>query len=158
MPNSAAPKTPQLALSRRNVIHAAASTALVIAFGAPAFALAGKGEAPAGGILNIDPLAVIDESVARAFIGTDFDISADLVNAKLRLIKVNGNLVSPKKEQAIITQAFAMEFEVLSSTGALTQETYHTVHPKLGEFDLFLVPYSNTDGKNVLVATFNRLK
>ena len=158
MPNSAALKPPHFALSRRNVIHAAASTALVIAFGTPALALAGKGEAPAGGMFKIDPLALIDESVARAFIGTDFDISSDMANAKLRLTKVLGNLISPKKEQAIITQAFAMEFEVLSNTGALTQETYHTVHPKLGEFDLFLVPYSLTNGKRVLVATFNRLK
>ena len=158
MPNSTAVKTPKLALSRRNILNAAASTAVVMAFGAPAFALAEKGGITDGGMLNIDPLAVIDESVARAFIGTDFDISSDVANAKLRLTKVLGNLVSPKKEQAIITRAFAMEFEVLSSTGALTQETYRTVHPKLGKFDLFLVPYSNTNGKNVLVATFNRLK
>lgn len=158
MPNSAALKAPQFALSRRNILNAAASTAVVIAFGAPAFALAGKGGITDGGMLDIDPLALIDESVARAFIGTDFDISSDMVNAKLRLVNVSAYLISRKQEQAINTQSFAMEFEILSNAGVLTQETYHTTHPKLGTFELFMVPHTNTNGRKVLVATFNRLK
>ena len=158
MPNSAALKTRHFALSRRNVLNAAASTALVIAFGAPTFALAGKGGMTDGGMLDIDPLALIDESLARVFIGSDFDISSDIANAKLRLVNVSANLISPKQEQAINTQSFAMEFEVLSNAGVLTQETYRTTHPKLGTFVLFLVPHTNTNGRKVLIATFNRLK
>ncbi len=158
MPNSAAVKTPHLALSRRNILNAAASTAVVIAFGAPAFALAGKGGITDGGMLDIDPLALIDESLARVFIGSDFDMSSDSANAKLRLAKVAGDLTTPKKAQEINTQSFAMEFDVLSNTGVLTQDTYHVVHSKLGTFDLLLVPHTNTDGRKVLVATFSRLK
>ena len=158
MPNSAAPKTPSLALSRRNILNAAASTALVLAFGAPTFALAGKGESSNVGILPIEPLTLLDESLARAFIGSDFDMSSDTASAKLRLSKVAANSLARKNEQAIITQSFSMEFDVLSNMGTLAQETYSVTHSKLGAFRLFLVPHTDGNGKNVLVATFNRFK
>ena len=158
MPISAEPKATQLALSRRNLLNAAASGAIVIALGAPAFAIAGKGETPTSDVFNIDPLALIDESVARAYVGSDFDISSDTSYAKLRLVKVVSNLVTPKKAQAIQTVSFVMEFEVLSNAGELVQNTYHISHPKLGVFNLLLVPHANGEGKKALLATFNRFK
>jgi hypothetical protein len=158
MPNSASAKTPQLSLNRRNILNAAAASAIVTAFGTPAFALAEKAANSDARMLGIDPLALIDESLARAFIGSDFDIYSNTSQAKLRLVKVAGNLTRPSKAQEIITQSFAMEFEALSTTGVLTQDTYHVLHAKLGAFDLLLVPHTNTDGKKVLVATFSRLE
>jgi hypothetical protein len=158
MSNSAAVKTPHLALSRRNILNAAASTAVVMAFAAPAFALAEKSETTEGGMLEIDPLALIDESLARVYIGSDFNMSSDTAHAKLRLAKVVGALNAPNKAREINTQSFAMEFDVLSNTGVLIQDTYRVAHSKLGTFDLLLVPHTNTDGRKVLVATFTRLK
>ena len=158
MPNSVAAKTLHLALNRRNILNAAAATAVVVAFGKPAFALAEKEVNMDARMLDIDPLALIDESLARAFIGSDFAIYSDTTHAKLRLVKVVGNLTRPSKAQEINTQSFALEFEALSTTGALTQNTYHVSHAKLGAFNLLLVPHTNTDGRKVLVATFSRLE
>lgn len=158
MPNFAAPKAPSLALSRRNILNAAASTALVFAFGAPTFALASKGESLTVGILSIEPLMLLDESLARAFIGSDFDIKSDSASANLRLSKVAANSSAKRNEQAIITQSFSMEFDVLSNMGTLAQETYSVTHSKLGAFKLFLVPHTDGNGKIALVATFNRFK
>ncbi len=158
MPNSAATKTTQIALSRRNIISAAASGALVLALGVPSFALASKAQAPAGGALYVDPLTLLDASLAQAFIGSDFDISSDTAYAKLRLSKVDANLVALKKAGESGTKSFAMEFEVLSNAGIMQQDIYHVVHPKLGAFDLLLVPHVNGKGNRVFVATFSRIK
>ncbi len=147
-----------LQLSRRKVLNVAASGALVLALGTPVFAFAGRGDAPILGQGDVDLLNLLDESLAQAFVGNDFDISSDTANAKLRLSKVEANTMSLKKAQGARLQSFAMEFEVLSNAGVVQQDTYHVMHPKLGAFDLLLVPHTNGKGRKVLIATFSRLK
>ena len=157
MTNSAADKLAQLGLSRRTILNSAVSVA-VMAIGTPAFALTGNGTVTGGDRLDIDPLALIDEPLAHALVGSDFAVSSDTVNAELRLAKVAGDLITAKKAQEVYVKFFAMEFEVLSTSGVLTQDTYHVSHSKLGTFDLLLVPHTSKSGKRVLVATFSRLK
>lgn len=156
MPNPLVLKTPYIGLSRRSVLNAAASGAVVLALGAPMFALAAKGEAPGGGPTFDDPLVLLDESLARAFVGSDFDISSNMAYAKLRLSKVEAADMSLKKSRLMTTQTFAMEFEILSNGGEMQQDTYRVNHAKLGDFDLLLVPHTNGKGAKVLVATFSR--
>ncbi len=157
MPNSLVLKTPHVGLSRRSVLNAA-SSALFVALGAPAFAFAARSEAPGGGPTLSDPLVLLDESLSRAFIGSDFDISSNTAYAKLRLSKVEAAYMPLKKSRVVTTQTFAMEFEILSNGGEMQQDTYHVNHPKLGAFDLLLVPHTNAKGAKVFVATFSRLK
>ena len=164
MPNSALLKTPHVGLSRRSVLNAAATGAFVVALGAPMFALAARGEAPGGGPIYgdghtyNDPLVLLDESLAQAFVGSDFDISSNTAYAKLRLSKVVAVDMPLKKSRLATTETFALEFEILSNGGEMQQDTYHVNHPKLGGFDLLLVPHTNGKGAKVLVATFSRFK
>ena len=143
-------------LDCRELIRAAAALACAVAV--PVWAQAGL--KPDWGI-RLPPgsvVARIDEPLARSLVGSDFKISSETGFAMTRLESVS---VRParigRNDPGRQTQAFAMEFKPLESSGELLQATYTIGHAELGTFELFLVPHTNRLGETILLATFNRL-
>lgn len=92
-------------------------------------------------------------------IGTRFDISSETLGlASITLANVHElseiNTVSKKYE----TEGFSLSFHV-ENQQQIVQDTYHINHPKLGSFDLLLVPvlYSENNPVFCYEAVINRL-
>jgi len=143
-------------VDRRDVIRAAAALACAVAI--PVWAQSGlKNELgvrlPPGSVVGR-----IDESLARALLGSDFKVSSETASATTRLESV---AVPPAPSGRAYfgrqTQSFSMEFNPTESSGDLIQDTYRIEHAELGSFELFLVPHRNRKGETILLATFNRL-
>jgi hypothetical protein len=143
------------ALNRRDLITAiAASSALSLA-GLASTALRA---ADRGGVRDTDPLLLIDVTLARALIGSEFAMNSELANtsAKMELMRVILPTLKGAQKPLEQSDTFGLEFLPSSSQGELVQETYHVTHKQLGSFDLFLVPHVNSKGQHVLLATFSR--
>ncbi len=106
-----------------------------------------------------DPLFYLTAADFKNYIGTEFllftetgAIAAVLSNVtQLKTTKsarrVGRNLSQP------VAENFSLSFNMPAE--GTTQATYRVQHPRLGEFDLFLVPEAN--GKFLLHAVINRI-
>jgi hypothetical protein len=143
------------AMNRRDLITAIAASSALALTGLANAAVSSDGR---GGVRDEDPLLLIDVTLARALVGSEFSMNSELANASAKMELVRVILPTPKGAQKPLEQSatFGLEFLPNGSQGELVQETYHVTHKQLGSFDLFLVPHVNSKGQHVLLATFSR--
>jgi hypothetical protein len=100
-----------------------------------------------------DPLFGYTANDFRQHLGTDFSLTTEsgTVTAVLTAVKssvVAGNKTARNKR----AECFMLSFRL--SSNAL-QATYTVFHPRLGTFDLFLVPGKNNQAESLLHAVIN---
>ena len=155
--------TSSTALARRTVLSRAAALSLVALSPVvtPTVALADKGGAALNPSAIGDVLSAMDETVAMQYVGSSFEFwnSAGRASAVLTAVQTN-HRTRPAQSRPMneaSTHSFMLSFVIDESTQATPADLCHVIHPKLGAFDLFVVPSVNSEGQQVLLATFTRL-
>lgn len=111
----------------------------------------------AGAQAPISPLALIDETLARLLVGSDFVFSMGGTDTVMQLVRVQSTAQSVRKGGETMTRSFGLEFLPLDGVTARPQGTYWVRHARLGDFDLFVVPHRNDKGQTKLLATFSAM-
>lgn len=106
-----------------------------------------------------DPLFYLTAADFKKHVGTEFLLFTEIgavvaVLSKVTQIQVTkpGNPTNKKSHQPA-AEIFTLSYNLKS--GGATQNTYRLQHPKLGEFNLFLVPEANSS--SLLHAVINRI-
>lgn len=141
--------------SRRNFIRlsgtAAAGILGLTTFASGQIRTVSKSNLP--GEIYSDPLFHYNAEIFREFIGAKFSLvnkEGSPADAILTAVEDSNAGGSNKKKE----NCFVLSFEVKS---AKPQTTYAVFHPRLGTFDLFLVPGKSVAGKYLLHAVVNRI-
>ncbi len=154
-----------MALSRRELLKTAGTFALVggiplsladIAFAKQAHTaspLAAGAQIPLLGQRLVDPLSAFTMETFTEVVQTKFRVRGKHGDAKLTLVQVES--LTPSDAPSPHQECFSLLFRD-GHRRPLAQDTYRMEHPKLGAFDLFLVPMANNGGPRDHVAIINR--
>ncbi len=154
-----------MALSRREFLKTAGTFAVVggmplsladIALAKQAHTaspLAAGAQIPLLGQRLVDPLSSFTMATFTEIVNTKFRVRGKHGDAKLTLVQVEG--LPPSEATSPHQECFSLLFRD-AHRRPLPQETYRVDHPKLGAFDLFLVPMANNGGPRDHVAIINR--
>ncbi|MGB4859689.1 MAG: hypothetical protein WBP11_10205 [Dokdonella sp.] len=105
----------------------------------------------------IDPLLVLDETLAQLMVDLVFTFSDGNSTLVTRLSRVEAAPQPQHVRKGMIKRAFALEFVPVDGVTSWPQGTYDVENRELGRFDLFVVPQRSGNDQPALLATFNRL-
>jgi hypothetical protein len=107
-----------------------------------------------------DPFLYLTSEDFKKYVGSEFSLITETGAIAVVLVnltqKTKSKLASKKTSgRKAVPEAFTLSFE--AEKAAFSQKTYKLFHPNLSEFDLFLVPGENLNGKIRLHAVINRI-
>ena len=105
----------------------------------------------------VDPLLVLDETLAQRMVGLLFTFSDGISTVDMRLSRVEVAAPPQRKGKATTNRGFALEFVPVDGVTSWSQGTYVVENSELGRFELFVVPQRSSNHQPALLATFNRL-
>lgn len=105
----------------------------------------------------IDPLLMLDETLAQLMVDLLFTFSDGISTVDMRLSRVESAAQPQRKGKATINRGFALEFVPVDGVTSWPQGTYSVENSELGRFELFVVPQRSGNDQPALLATFSRL-
>ena len=105
----------------------------------------------------IDPLLVLDETLAQLMVDSVFTFSDGNSTLVTRLSRVEVAAQPQREYKGTIKRGFALEFVPVDGVTNWPQGTYAVENPELGRFELFVVPQRSGNDQPALLATFSRL-